>query len=223
MKNTLSLALIVLISLFLNTGCSATKKDNGDKAQRAVPTKSELQSLEKAYFASGCFWCVEAIFESVKGVKEVISGYAGGDKATATYPQVSSGSTRHAEAVEVYYDPEMISYTTLLEVFFGSHDPTTLNRQGPDRGPQYRSAIFYRTEEEHKIIMDFIANLEAEKVFESAIVTEVVPFTAFYSAEAYHQDYEVNNPGNPYVQRVSIPRLKKFQKKYPDLLKENNH
>lgn len=219
------LSIFALFSLLM-VGCSSGTAQKGPNSSGPVadaPPKAspeELEQAEKAYFASGCFWCVEAIFESVKGVNEVVSGYSGGKQSTATYKKVSSGNTRHAEAVEVYYNPDMVSYETLVKVFFGSHDPTTLNRQGPDSGPQYRSAIFYRNKAEKKIAEDYIAKLTADKVFSKPIVTEVVPFDAFYDAEDYHQDFERRNPNQGYVQAVSIPRLKKFQRKFPELLKE---
>ena len=181
-----------------------------------VPLKN---SIAKAYFASGCFWCVEAIFESVKGVEEVYSGYSGGSAKTATYSAVSAGNTRHAESVEVYYDPTVVSYETLLKVFFGSHDPTTLNQQGPDRGPQYRSAIFYQTPQERAAIEAYIQELVDQKVFSGKITTEVAPLEQFYMAEAYHQDYERLHPNQSYVRAVSIPRLRRFQAKFPDLIK----
>ena len=187
----------------------------------AVQTQPK-DGLHKAYFASGCFWCVEAIFESVKGVDEVISGYSGGIEDNPTYRQISYGQSTHAEAIEVYYNPEVVRFKTLVDVFFGSHDPTTLNRQGPDRGRQYRSIAFYQNDEEQKIIQEAIDTLNKE-VYEGRIVTQVVPFTKFWKAESYHQDYEINNPGNPYIQNVSIPRLKRFQKKFPHLLKNNTH
>ena len=180
------------------------------------------EGLHRAYFASGCFWCVEAIFESVKGVDEVISGYSGGVEENPTYTNVSYGRSTHAEAVEVFYDPKVVSFKTLVRVFFGSHDPTTLNRQGPDRGRHYRSIAFYQNENEKKIIDKAVEKLNKE-VYEGRIVTQVLPFTKFWKAEGYHQDYEYNNPGNPYIQNVSIPRLKRFQKKFPELIKETAH
>lgn len=183
-------------------------------------SQSELDEFSTAYFASGCFWCVEAIYEEVKGVKEVISGYSGGEIQNPTYEQVSSGRTKHAEAVEVYYDPEEVDYATLVRVFFGSHDPTTLNRQGPDRGPQYRSAIFFKSAAEEAEVKKQIKELESSGEFpEGSITTEVAPFDVFWNAEGYHQDYERKHPNNPYIQGVSIPRLKRFQKKFPELLK----
>lgn len=185
----------------------------------AIP-QQDLSGYSKAYFASGCFWCVEAIYESVEGVEEAVSGYAGGKESTATYPQVSSGSTKHAETVEVYYDPDVISYEKLLEVFFGSHDPTTLNRQGPDRGTQYRSAIFYQNEEEKVTAQAYIKMLEEKGAYDKPIVTTLEPFEAFYPAEPYHQDYEERNPNQPYVKSVSKPRLNRFKVKFPEYLKE---
>jgi len=188
-----------------------------------APVQTQPQDgLHKAYFASGCFWCVEAIFESVKGVDEVVSGYSGGVEENPTYREVSYGRSTHAEAVEVYYNPEVVSFKTLVAVFFGSHDPTTLNRQGPDRGRQYRSIAFYQNEKEKTVINNAIKKLNDE-IYEGGIITQVLPFTKFWKAEGYHQNYELNNPGNPYIQNVSIPRLKRFQKKFPQLLKNNAH
>ncbi|MDF4202457.1 peptide-methionine (S)-S-oxide reductase MsrA [Maribacter sp. SA7] len=184
----------------------------------------QLSKYETAYFASGCFWCVEAIFESVKGVKEVVSGYAGGEQKNPTYEEVGYGKTDHAEAVEVYYDPNEISFTQLVQVFFGSHDPTQLNRQGPDRGRQYRSIAFYKTDEQKKIIESYIQALTDNKVYDNdPITTEVVPYTVFYKAESYHQDYEKNNPNNSYIRNVSIPRLNRFKANFGDYLKKSAH
>lgn len=189
----------------------------------AAVTYQPSQNTSRAYFASGCFWCVEAIFESVYGVENVISGYSGGSKADASYELVSSGSTNHAETVEVYYDSTKISYATLVRIFFDSHDATTLNRQGPDSGRQYRSAIFYQNESEKNIAADYIASLYAMGQYpKGSITTTLEKFNAFYPAEAYHQDYEKLNPNQPYIRAVSIPRLKKFQSKNPDLLKKQD-
>lgn len=212
---------ILLISI-LAFGCNA-KQPNDEtnkqsKDQKSTP-KEKIETNTVAYFASGCFWCVEAVFESVIGVGDVISGYSGGEKSTANYREVSAGRTDHAEAVAVHYDSTKIDYPTLLKVFFGSHDPTTLNQQGPDRGRQYRSAIFYRNEKEKNLANKYIDNLLDENVFPK-ITTKVVAFEAFYPAEDYHQNYEEKNPNNSYVRNVSIPRLKKFQKQYPELLKK---
>lgn len=172
-----------------------------------------------AYFASGCFWCVEHIYESVKGVDNVVSGYSGGKQENANYKAVSSGRTNHAETVAVYYDSTIIDYQTLLIVFFASHDPTTLNRQGPDSGKHYRSAIFYTNSEEKQMAKTYITNLLKENTF-STITTTLEKFDAFYEAEDYHQDYKENNPSNSYIQCVSVPRFEAFKKQYPELLKD---
>lgn len=220
--------LLVITVLAAGTISCQTQVKKADKSTEEVAevTKlsiNELQEYETAYFASGCFWCVEAIFESVKGVKEAVSGYAGGEEENPTYEQVAYGRTSHAEAVEVYYDPEEISYFQLVQVFFGSHDPTSLNRQGPDRGTQYRSIAFYKNMEEKKMIEAYIQALSENGVYSDPIVTEVAPFTVFYKAEEYHQDYERNNPYNGYIQNVSIPRLNRFKKNFPEFLKEEAH
>jgi peptide-methionine (S)-S-oxide reductase len=210
-------SLTLLISLLLSSCSSSELKASENQSE--TKSKKNLSRYQKAYFASGCFWCVEAVFESVKGVEEVISGYAGGDEINPTYQQVSAGLTGHAEAVEVYYDSTVVSYETLLTAFFDSHDPTTLNRQGPDAGTQYRSAIFYEYEYQKISAEAYIKQLLDRKVF-SNITTEIAPLKRFYVAEDYHQDYEKLNPDNPYVNAVSIPRLKKFKKKRPELLKD---
>ena len=211
--------LIFFVSLMLSCSSRSSQLQE-DNPEIAKKTSAELADYSKAYFASGCFWCVEAIFESVRGVEEAVSGYAGGEELNPTYEQVSRGETGHAEAVEVYYDPELVSYATLVEVFYGSHDPTTVNGQHPDYGTQYRSMIFYQNEVEKKIAEDYKAKLEASEEYDKPLATEIVPLKKFWVAEDYHQDYEKKNPNQPYVRSVSIPRLKKFQAKYPELLKE---
>ncbi|MEO1012368.1 MAG: peptide-methionine (S)-S-oxide reductase MsrA [Bacteroidota bacterium] len=194
------------------------------KMEVAKISAQDLSDYETAYFASGCFWCVEAIFESVKGVKEVVSGYSGGTEENPTYEQVGYGKTSHAEAVEVYYDPNVISFIELVQVFFGSHDPTTLNRQGPDRGAQYRSVAFYKNPEEKKIIESYMAALTDQNVYGGApITTQVTEFAKFWKAEDYHQDYERRNPNNSYIRNVSIPRLNRFKKNFGEYLKEEAH
>ncbi|MFP2995972.1 peptide-methionine (S)-S-oxide reductase MsrA [Spongiivirga sp. MCCC 1A20706] len=209
--------------LIISSSCiySTASKDNAEVIK--VDTEQDLSKYSKAYFASGCFWCVEAIFESVEGVKEVISGYAGGLTKNPTYEQIGTGRTGHAESVEIYYDPDIVSFATLVRVFFGSHDPTTLNRQGPDRGTQYRSVAFYTNEKEKRIIENYMKKLTDEKIFSKPITTQILELEKFYNAEPYHQDYEKRNPNNPYVRNVSIPRLKRFQKLYPELLKKGIH
>lgn len=230
--NTVKTPFLILL-LLASISCQPKNKSNKEEvAQKessepqleAKLTAEQLQDYETAYFASGCFWCVEAIFESVKGVKEVYSGYAGGTEKNPTYEKVSYGRTTHAEAVKIFYDPKVISFTQLVQVFFGSHDPTTLNRQGPDRGSQYRSIAFYKNEKEKKIIQDYMDKLEAENVYGNrTIVTEVKAFDTFYMAEEYHQDYEKRNPNNSYVRNVSVPRLNRFKENFPSYLKEDAH
>lgn len=176
--------------------------------------------MAKAYFASGCFWCVEAIYESVKGVKESISGYSGGHTENPTYESSNTGTTGHAEAVEIIYDPKVVDFATLVDVYFGSQDVEQVNGQGPDRGSQYRSILFYQNEEEKSIIEQKIAALEKE-VGEGKVAAEVLPFEKFWIAEDYHQNYEELNPGNPYVKGVSKPRLNRFKEKFPNLLDED--
>jgi peptide-methionine (S)-S-oxide reductase len=166
---------------------------------------------------------VEAVYESLEGVEEALSGYAGGKTKNPTYYQVITGKTGHAETVEVIYDSKVIDFVTLVEVFFDSHDPTLLNQQGPDRGTQYRSVAFYQNESEKKIIEDHISKITKEKVYPKKIVTEVRPLSKFYYAEKYHQDYEKNNPKDLYILNVSKPRLNKFKAVSPELLKKDQH
>lgn len=177
------------------------------------------QNLELATFGGGCFWCVEAIFERVDGVHSVVSGYSGGDVANPTYREVTTGTTGHAEVIQIRYDPEVVSYTRLLEVFFKTHDPTTLNRQGADVGTQYRSIILYHSELQKLDAEKVIIDLEREGIWDRPIVTEVEPFSEFYSAEAYHQEYYENNPNQGYCRVVIQPKVEKFEKVFRDLLK----
>lgn len=203
---------------FLVASCTESRQPTDRAAQ--VLTEAEKKELEKATFAGGCFWCVEAVFERVKGVKQVVSGYAGGSEKNPTYDAVSAGKTSHAEAVQLFYDPSVVSYQTLLEIFFATHDPTTLNRQGPDVGAQYRSAVFYHNEEQEKAVREYVKKLEREGKFRDPVVTELVPYEKFYEAENYHQDYYALNPDNSYVRAVSRPKVKKFEKEFRDYLKE---
>jgi len=167
-----------------------------------------------ATFGEGCFWHTEIVFQSLVGVRDAISGYAGGATKNPDYESVSSGSTGHAEVVEVYYDPSVISYETLVQAFFASQDPTTLNRQGNDVGTQYRSIAFYRNNKEKEILEAEIQRLTNSKKYQDKIVTQLVPFTKFYAAEDYHQEYISTHPGNPYVQNVSIPDFVKFKSEF---------
>ena len=179
----------------------------------------DYSEYSRAYFASGCFWCVETIYESLEGVKEVYSGYAGGSTINPNYYQVMTGRTGHAESIEIIYDESIIKFEMLLKVFFDSHDPTTMNRQGPDYGTQYRSIAFYSNEKEKEKINNYINLLSSNSIFGKNIVTEVNKIEEFYYAEDYHQDFEKKNPNNPYVQNISIPRFKKFKKKSSTYIK----
>jgi peptide-methionine (S)-S-oxide reductase len=173
---------------------------------------------EAAVFAGGCFWGTQAVFERVKGVIKTTTGYAGGAAATATYEQVVTETTGHAESVEVVYDPSRITYGQLLRIFFSvAHDPTELNRQGPDVGTSYRSAIFYTNEEQKRIATAYIAQLDAAKIFPKPIVTEVTLLKGFYRAEDYHQDYALKNPGNPYIQICDLPKISALKQQFPEL------
>ncbi|MEP7142504.1 MAG: bifunctional methionine sulfoxide reductase B/A protein [Ferruginibacter sp.] len=175
--------------------------------------------LSKAYFAAGCFWAEEAVFESVKGVREAISGYAGGNEENPTYEEVGSGATGHAESVEVYYDSTQVSYSTLLKVFFASHDPTQVNGQGPDLGKEYRSIAFYSNSAEKQLIVDYMQQLTKSGIYSKPIATLVIPYTKFWNAEDYHQNYIQHNPGETYVQVTSIPHIRRTQKALPELIK----
>ena len=186
-------------------------------AETASPSAGAQQT---AVFAGGCFWGVDAVFKHVKGVDRVVSGYAGGQSSTARYEVVSSGTTGHAESVEVTYDSSRVSYSDLLEVFFyAAHDPTELNRQGPDWGTQYRSAIFYTNADQKKIADAYITQLDRAKAFPEPIVTQVVPLKGFYPAEAYHQDYLARHPDSPYIVINDLPKLELLRKKFPQLYK----
>lgn len=204
---------VLLISCF---GFS-DKKERKPKA-----TYYPNDNTKVAYFASGCFWCVEAIFESVSGVEEAVSGYAGGHTKKPTYQSIGSGTTGHSETVAVYYNPKIVSFETLVTVFFGSHNPTTVNGQHPDYGTQYRSIAFYTNASEKRIIENKISKLN-KTVYNGKIATEVKKHTTFYEAEKYHQDFERRNPNQGYIRAVSLPRLNAFKKKFPELLKKEAH
>jgi peptide-methionine (S)-S-oxide reductase len=178
---------------------------------------ASVQGPQTAVFAGGCFWGVEAVFRHVKGVSKAVSGYAGGSAKTADYERVSTGSTGHAEAVEVTYDPAQVSYGALLRIFFSvAHDPTQLNRQGPDYGTQYRSAIFFTNDEQKRVAQGYIEQLGQAKAYPSAIVTQVVPLPAFYPAEAYHQNYLALHPTQPYIVMHDLPKLAQLKQQFPD-------
>jgi peptide-methionine (S)-S-oxide reductase len=178
-----------------------------------------VPATELATLAGGCFWCLEGVFEQLRGVERVVSGYAGGTRANPTYEQVCTGMTGHAEVVQVTFDPAVISYRDLLDVFFAIHDPTTLNRQGADVGTQYRSAIFYHTPEQKQVAEQAIAELNAERIWDRPIVTEVTALTEFYRAEDYHQGYFRGHPGQGYCQAVISPKVAKFRKRFAEKLR----
>jgi len=212
--------MIAFASLFLmNCGNHNAQEKKDKQLSNASPIEVDAtpQGYEKAYFASGCFWCVEAIYESVKGVKESVSGYAGGHTKNPTYEESNTGRTGHAEAVEIIYDPQEVTFKTLVEVYFGSQNVTQQNGQGPDLGSQYRSIIFYQNEEQKSIIETKIKELQEK--YSEPIAAEVMPFQKFWVAEAYHQDYKKNHPNNSYIRNVSNPRFQKFKAKFPSLLK----
>lgn len=210
-------ALFVMGSCQLKGGSRSAQTDTlSNTPAKYIPGQPGLQ---RAYFASGCFWCVEAVYESVKGVAESVSGYAGGHTDFPTYEASNTGLTGHAEAVEIFYDPEVVSFATLVDVYFGSQDVTQVNGQGPDRGSQYRSIIFYQNEEEKNIIDEKVAALSAE-IAPQKVAAEITKFQRFWVAEDYHQDFEKLHPDQGYVRAVSIPRLHRFQAKFPELLKQ---
>lgn len=208
LKSFLLSLLLVFVS-FKNFSQNANKFTN----------KLSSKKMKTATLANGCFWCTEAIFQRIKGVESVLSGYTGGTVENPTYEQVCSGYTGHAEALQVVFNPEIISYRELLEIFFSTHDPTTLNRQGYDVGTQYRSAIFYHNEKQRKEAIKLVNDLTKAKVFDKKIVTQIVPFTKFYEAEKYHQNYYNNNRNQGYCRAVINPKLEKFIKNYKDKLK----
>ena len=218
MKNIFTFIFVTLLF-----SCQNNAQVNS-KQQAVIDAKPIEVALEngkaKAYFASGCFWCVEAIYESIKGVDEVISGYSGGYTKNPTYESSNTGRTGHAEAVEVIYDPKIVSFATLVDVYFGSQNPTQVNGQGPDKGSQYRSIIFYQNDEQKQIILKKKEALA--KQLNTEIAAEVYPFQKFWVAEDYHQNYERLHPENPYIQNVSIPRLNRFKAKFPELLKSKH-
>jgi len=181
----------------------------------------EENNIQVAIFAGGCFWCTEAVFDRVEGVKKVISGYTGGHVKNPAYREITTGRTGHAEAVQIYYDENIITFDELLEIFFATHDPTTLNRQGHDTGTQYRSAVFYANEEQKQKTHAFIDYLEGEQIFNQPIVTQVEPLDVFYNAEEYHQNYFDQNKNQPYCQFVINPKLKKLKETYYKKLKKN--
>jgi peptide-methionine (S)-S-oxide reductase len=214
-------------NLFAAVALAAALSNLAFAAEKAVALPPPAQdvasaaSTETAVFAGGCFWGVQAVFQHTKGVRNAVSGYAGGDAATAHYEVVGSGLTGHAEAVQVTYDPKQVSYGTLLQVFFSvAHDPTQLNRQGPDAGPQYRSAVFHATPQQKEVTEKYIAQLDAAKVFPKKIVTQLSPLKGFYPAEPYHQDYATLHPGSPYIATFDLPKIANLKAVMPQLYRD---
>ena len=206
---------IFLVGLFYS---SCAQEKNNRIQQNLQPISVNEKDVHKAYFASGCFWCVEAIYESLIGVKEVTSGYSGGDTNNPTYGLVNTKLTGHAETIEVVYDPNEISFSNLLDVYFGSQNIDQINGQGPDMGPQYRSIIFYQNNRQKTLIESKIDKIESEKNLN--VAAEVYPFRKFWVAEKYHQNFKKNNPNHPYIKNVSDPRFKNFKFKFEDLIKD---
>ena len=206
---------------FMVTGTTKASSGGPVPAPAADDVLATKPARVKAVFAGGCFWGTQAVFERLKGVVDTTVGYAGGSAATATYDQVTTETTRHAESVEVVYDPSRITDGTLLRIFFSvAHDPTQVNRQGPDVGPSYRSAIFYENENQKRIAEGYIAQLNAAHVFARPIATELSPLVGFYRGEDYHQDYALHNPGNPYILVCDRPKIETLKREYPDLFQE---
>ena len=205
--------------LFLSIACTTQAQDKTNRKEE-IKKMETTDNLNYATFGGGCFWCTEAIFDQLEGVSKVESGYSGGHIKNPAYREVVTGRTGHAEVIHITYNPTIIDYETLLDIFFNTHNPTTLNQQGADRGTQYRSAVFYHDIAQMEVANKMIEALDDAHVFEDKIVTEVTAFDAFYVAEDYHQDYYINNKSQGYCQAVINPKLEKFQKQYKDKLKK---
>jgi peptide-methionine (S)-S-oxide reductase len=217
------LHILALILALLAAGCGrsqgAASSAESFQGKGKVKDMNQNAKTKQATFGSGCFWCTEAVFKRLKGVESIVSGYSGGHVDNPTYEQVCSGSTGHAESIQIQYDPGLISYDALLEIFWKMHDPTTLNRQGNDVGTQYRSVIFYHDEEQKKLAEFYKKKLDDEKIWPRPIVTEIVPYKKFWSAEDYHQNYYENNPSKGYCTLVITPKIEKFKAIFKDKLK----
>ena len=221
MSNIFLTATLGIFSLF-TMGCSNSSNSTNENYEPIITDvpDDQLKNVDTATFAGGCFWCTEASFERIKGVKKVVSGYSGGEEKNPSYSQVSAGRTGHAEAIQIFYDPGEITFEELLQVFFVAHDPTQLNRQGPDVGEQYRSAIFYHNENQRIAAQNFIDQQSRANIFKAPIVTELSLYTGFYEAEGYHQDYYAKNPNDRYIENVSKPKVEKVEKQFKDKLKK---
>jgi peptide-methionine (S)-S-oxide reductase len=215
-----SLSIILSLSFMVSIACAQTPNKK-EKSMENLP-KTDVNvadGLEVATLGGGCFWCTEAIYQDLKGVEKVLSGYSGGHVDKPSYRQVTSGTTGHAEVIQVFFDPKVISFEEVLEIFWSTHDPTTLNRQGADVGPQYRSAVFYHTEDQKQKAEFFKKKLDESGAFNRPIVTEITQFSNFYVAEDYHQNYYKENGGQPYCQFVIRPKMEKFKKAFAEKLK----
>lgn len=208
----------VYLTLLLVLGGMGTSQGQQAKKKKPMENTNKVEQLDTATFGAGCFWCVEAIFQDLKGVKQVVSGYSGGHVENPTYKQICTGSTGHAEVTQITYDPSRISFPQLLEVFWKTHNPTTLNKQGADEGTQYRSVIFYHNETQRELAEKYKKELSASGAFDKPIVTEISPYTSFYKAEDYHQNYYNQNSSAPYCTHVIQPKLDKFRKVFKDKL-----
>jgi peptide-methionine (S)-S-oxide reductase len=211
---------LALVIGFALIGCKEASTQSVIPAPQTDDPLAHQPGKQTAVFAGGCFWGTQAVFERVKGVIATTAGYAGGSAATATYAQVTTETTGHAESVKVVFDPSKITYGKLLQIFFAVHDPTQLNRQGPDVGTSYRSAIFYTSEDQQKISSAYIAQLNASHAFPKTIVTQVTPLKGFYDAESYHQDYALHNPDNPYIMVCDRPKIATLRREFPELFQE---
>lgn len=218
MKSILSIIVTVLL-VFSTVNCRETRPDSNLKESESIMNNPSVKT-DTATFGQGCFWCAEAIFERVKGVQSVVSGYAGGSVPNPTYEEVCTGKTGHAEVVQIVYNPDIVSYDDLLKIFWKTHDPTTLNRQGADVGEQYRSIILYHNEKQKEKAEYYKNELEKSGAWDNPIVTQIVPFTKFYRAEDYHQNYFENNPNQGYCSFVIAPKVEKFEKVFKDKLKK---
>ena len=218
----LSLAFALAVTIQVLACSAASGQPRGPiPAAKVDATLASKPGKQTAVFAGGCFWGTQSVFERVRGVLKTTAGYSGGSASTATYDQVTTETTGHAESVEVVYDPSQITYGQLLRIFFAvAHDPTQLNRQGPDVGTSYRSAIFYANDEQKQIAEAYIKQLDAAKVFPQPIVTQLTPLKGFYRAEDYHQDYALHNPNNPYIQVCDVPKIKALKEEFPQLFVE---
>ena len=225
MRKFLLMSSAIAVSAWAYLGSSAAAENAVKLPPPTLDTPPSAQAApatrETAVFAGGCFWGVQAVFQHTRGVLNAVSGYAGGQKETASYASIGSGRTGHAESVQITYDPKQISYGKLLQIYFSvAHDPTQLNRQGPDSGTQYRSAVFYQDTSQKQVAERYIAQLDAAKVFTGKIVTQLTPLTAFYPAEAYHQDYATRNPRSPYIARFDLPKIANLKSVMPELYRE---